>query len=151
MADAENTALEMRPEPLNAVGGYVAVGELLRPVVDDGVDVALACKTIVLICKDAGVISHELHNDGLERLGLCVLNVECDHVAVSFGHTEDGALGLQGASLRMLHLLGLVFVGLTATKVHLIHLHVAHEGLLIVLSVEGAYLLLDVPYVTTRC
>ena len=53
-------------------------------------------------------------------------------------HTEDGGLRLSATPLRLLRLLGFVFVRLPASEVHFVYLHLAFKGGRVVLIEKGA-------------
>lgn len=148
MVSAEDRPLEMSPEALNGIGSHITDGILAHPVTDNIVDVSFLRKTLVgrkFIGKYRRIISNELLDDGHKGNGLGVLHLQRTDTALTGHHTEDWGLGLGGASLRVLRFLGFVFVGLTATKVHFIHFHLAVKDRGIILGIEGTDLMENEP------
>ena len=129
------------PKTFNGVGGNITLHIFLHPVTDDIVNVPILRKTVVsghFIGKHLTVVSNELLDDRHKGNDLGVLHLKGLHAALAGYHTEDGCLGLGGTALRLLRLLGLVLVGLTATKIHFIQLHLAVKGGGVVLCIEYA-------------
>lgn len=93
-----------------------------------------------------GVILHKLLDDGHKGLRLRVLDLYDDGTTVlPLHHAEDGGLCLRGTPLRTLGFLAFVLVGLAATEIHLVALHLAVKRNGIVLRVEGANLVEEKP------
>lgn len=148
MVRAEHHALEVGPKALYGVGGNAALGILLNPVTDNAVNVSLAREAVVggeLVREHLGVVGHELLDNRHKGLGPRVLHLHGADGALALYHTENRGLGLRAAALRLLRPLGLVLVGLAPAEIHLVHFHLAPERGRIVLRVEGAYLVENVP------
>lgn len=148
MISAKDAPLEVSPKALNGISGDVTISVFLRSVTDDIVDISFLRKTLVsrqLIGEYTAIIGNELLDDGHQGNGLGILHPHGTDITLTGHHTEDRGLGLGGTTLRILCPLGFVLVGLTATKVHLINLHLTVKDGRIVLMVEGTNLMEDIP------
>lgn len=148
MISTKDAPLEVSPKALNGISGDVTISVFLRSVTDDIVDISFLRKTLVsrhLIGEDTAVISNELLDNRHQGNGLGVFHLHGTDITLTDHHTEDGSLGLGAAALGILRFLGFVLVGLTATKVHLIHFHLAFKDGSIVLMVESTDLMENIP------
>lgn len=148
MVVAEDHPFEMSPETFNGIGGDFVLGEFFLAVVDNSVLIAFLGKPCVrrqFVREDIGLISNELLDNRHKGSRLRVWHDDGPCFALSCYHTEYGSLRLGTPTLSFLCLLGFVLVGLPATEIHFVYLHLAFKGRSIILIEEGANLMEDVP------
>ena len=149
VVSAENHTLEMRPKALNAVGvDSVRSNELLLAVAHVIVTETLTAQTLVgnqFISQQVCVLTDELLDNRHQGLGLGILDLHSNGLTVTLNHTENRGLGLGGTALSAFGLLAFVLVGLTATKIHFVHLNVTVKRNGIVLCVQGADFVQHIP------
>ena len=149
MIRAEYNTLEMCPKALNAIGvDVLRTNVFTLTVVHEYVIVAILLQLVIdgcLVGVGGRATFNELAHNGHQGCALSVFHLHCNHLSITLNHAEDWGLGLCGTTLSALSALAFVLVGLTTTKVHLIHFNLTTKGYGIALTIETTNLMQHKP------